>query len=100
MDDDDNSSSNITNNTNTNTNSTNNNSYNMIPREIWDVCRGGSRNFGGGSRLKSRLFTKDVVTAERIEFKIIEPINYWASEASPTLGCSIEISRDIYMYIA
>ena len=23
----------------------------------------------------------------------------WASEASPTLGCSIEISRDIYMYI-
>ena len=24
---------------------------------------------------------------------------YWASEASPTLGCSIEISRDIYMYI-
>ena len=26
-------------------------------------------------------------------------INNWASEASPTLGCSIEISRDIYMYI-
>ena len=24
---------------------------------------------------------------------------YWASQASPTLGCSIEISRDIYMYI-
>ena len=24
--------------------------------------------------------------------------NYWASKASPTLGCSIEISRDIYMY--
>ena len=24
---------------------------------------------------------------------------YWASEASPTLGCSIEISCDIYMYI-
>ena len=23
--------------------------------------------------------------------------NNWASEASPTLGCSIEISRDIYM---
>ena len=23
----------------------------------------------------------------------------WESEASPTLGCSIEISRDIYMYI-
>ena len=24
---------------------------------------------------------------------------YWASEASPTLGCSIEISRDIYICI-
>ena len=24
---------------------------------------------------------------------------YWASEASPTLGCSIEISRDICIYI-
>ena len=23
---------------------------------------------------------------------------YWASEASPTLGCSIEISRDICIY--
>ena len=26
-------------------------------------------------------------------------VHNWASEASPTLGCSIEISRDIYMYI-
>ena len=26
-------------------------------------------------------------------------ISNWASEASPTLGCSIEISRDIYMYV-
>ena len=24
----------------------------------------------------------------------------WASEASPTLGCSIEISRDIYIYVS
>ena len=24
---------------------------------------------------------------------------HWASEASPTLGCSIEISRDIYIYV-
>ena len=23
----------------------------------------------------------------------------WASEASPTMGCSIEISRDIYLYM-
>ena len=28
----------------------------------------------------------------------IEISRDWASEASPTLGCSIEISRDIYMY--
>ena len=26
-------------------------------------------------------------------------VGNWASEATPTLGCSIEISRDIYMYI-
>ena len=26
-------------------------------------------------------------------------LNSWASEASPTLGCSIEITRDIYLYI-
>ena len=24
---------------------------------------------------------------------------YWASIASPTLGCSIEILRDMYMYV-
>ena len=27
------------------------------------------------------------------------PENNWASEASPTLGCSNEISRDIYIYM-
>ena len=26
--------------------------------------------------------------------------NNWASEASPPLGCSIEISRDIYIYMS
>ena len=31
---------------------------------------------------------------------VLMPTNYnWASEASPTLGCSIEISRDIYMCV-
>ena len=29
----------------------------------------------------------------------IEILYDWASEASPTLGCSIEISRDIYIYV-
>ena len=24
---------------------------------------------------------------------------YWVSEANPTLGCSIEISRDIYIFV-
>ena len=28
-----------------------------------------------------------------------EEVDNWASEASPTLGCSIEISRDIYIYV-
>ena len=33
--------------------------------------------------------------------KFLKLDTYWASEASPTLGCSIEISRDIYvgMYV-
>ena len=26
-------------------------------------------------------------------------VHYWASEASPTLGCSIEISHEIYMSV-
>ena len=30
--------------------------------------------------------------------EIVREICNWASEASPTLGCSIEISRDIYIY--
>ena len=29
---------------------------------------------------------------------IWEPFSSWTSEANPTLGCSIEISRDIYIY--
>ena len=29
----------------------------------------------------------------------IDLLNNWASETSPTLGCSIEISRDIYICI-
>ena len=31
-----------------------------------------------------------------VDAKDINFLNNWASEASPTLGCSIEISRDIY----
>ena len=37
-----------------------------------------------------------------IEFLYLLFLNlciYWASEASPTLGCSIEISRDIYICV-
>ena len=30
---------------------------------------------------------------------LYEKLVSWASEASPTLGCSIEISRDIYIYV-
>ena len=31
--------------------------------------------------------------------KLLEFLSNWASEASPTLGCSIEILRDIYIYV-
>ena len=30
---------------------------------------------------------------------VAKEANHWASEASPTLGCSIEISRDICIYV-
>ena len=36
---------------------------------------------------------------QRSTAQLYHGISNWASEASPTLGCSIEISRDIYMYI-
>ena len=32
----------------------------------------------------------------KIWFFLAYRMHYWASEASPTLGCSIEISCDIY----
>ena len=38
------------------------------------------------------------LTRKLTSFKMINLCN-WDSEANPTLGCSIEISRDIYMYI-
>ena len=31
--------------------------------------------------------------------QFLSQLHYWVSEASPTLGCSIEISRDIYMSV-
>ena len=35
----------------------------------------------------------------QVIFSCNSTAHYWASEASPTLGCSIEISRDIYIYV-
>ena len=39
------------------------------------------------------------VFAVEVVYEIVKNIFNWASEASPTLGCSIEISRDIYIYM-
>ena len=45
--------------------------------------------------MKERKYVnKDIHTVRK---KLIEL--YWASEANPTLGCSIEISRDIYICV-
>ena len=38
---------------------------------------------------------KDKVACVHAGHLVSYPTYYWASEASPTLGCSIEISRDI-----
>ena len=46
------------------------------------------------------MFTSISVTTTGLEFPDKHHKLYnWASEASPTLGCSIEISRDIYMCV-
>ena len=34
-----------------------------------------------------------------LEYPMMYVVHNWASEASPTLGCSIEISRVIYIYM-
>ena len=46
------------------------------------------------SRASKTLYPK----TRQLCYSRIIPHN-WASEASPTLGCSIEISRDIYMSV-
>ena len=38
---------------------------------------------------------RHMIRAHNPHFDIVYLIQNWASEASPTLGCSIEISRDI-----
>ena len=50
--------------------------------------------------------SKPEIVLSRIFFKILQVrlrtvvvIVNWVSEASPTLGCSIEISRDIYIFM-
>ena len=51
------------------------------------------------SNVKEKLsyFTKvsNAMISYGLETRLVAPPN-WASEASPILGCSIEISRDIY----
>ena len=48
-----------------------------------------SKGGGGGQILELLL----------INVNLEASIN-WPSEVSPTLGCSIEISRDIYIYVS
>ena len=49
------------------------------------------------SKLPKELYIRNLMYQNCM--RIHEITNYWASEVSPTLGCSIEISRDIHAYI-
>ena len=40
-----------------------------------------------------------IIIANTVYICVYICVYNWASEANPTLGCSIEISRDIYIYI-
>ena len=48
------------------------------------------------TNLKRIPYINCIILTERV---VNRTIHNWASEASPTLGCSIEISRDIYIYV-
>ena len=58
------------------------------------VCR-GPKSVGGNTWAKRAHAQSQYCAVKSDQY---HPY-YWASEASPTLGCSIEISRDIYIYI-
>ena len=57
---------------------------------------------------QTRACSKSVLGGTKIisSYELARPHNgnhfssNWESEASPTLGCSIEISRDIYIYMS
>ena len=51
---------------------------------------------GKGSFLKRLVKSIDPPRSDVVG--VAKVANNWASEASPTLGCSIEISCDIYNY--
>ena len=51
-----------------------------------------------GGRLDSPA-DRQQLTSGRCGVCVCSMSVYWASEASPTLGCSIEISRDICMSV-
>ena len=46
-------------------------------------------------RVTAVIATVIAVKDGHTKYKHLQRLHYWASEASPTLGCSIEISRDI-----
>ena len=55
----------------------------------------------GGKKKTTLLEEKNLFSLLRVYEQVVflNRFHNWASEASPTLGCSIEISRDIYMYV-
>ena len=51
-----------------------------------------------GQFIFNALLNRTAVPDYYLIVTIVRYVDYcWASEASPTLGCSIEISRDIYI---
>ena len=65
------------------------------------VMSGGVQALGRTKSLSVLLFhyIKYSSTITIVVTSLLCTLHKWASEASPTPGCSIEISLDIYMYI-
>ena len=58
------------------------------------------RTFKVKVKVKVNQLLKSIHSQKPSKFLIYERLNFnWASEAIPTLGCSIEISHDIYICV-
>ena len=65
----------------------------------WATTDMRSRKPGGGRSKELFSVCSNKCEQVRVPVSFVACLTNWASEASPTLGCSIEILRDIYVSV-